>query len=449
MAPRDVRQLCAQLESRGLLHRVPTPVSAEGEIGEVAARVARRGGPALLFGQVEGKSGALLVDAFGSAERAALALGVERLEELGERLGGVVGVARAALAGGVGERLKALGGLAQVGQVGPKAVGRGGAARVVVGSLEELPVPAGLVVEHAVVVASGRRAFAARFEIDGARVLRLIGPALVEDSGALPPRPRAPAPTRPPAGAPGLRPGPAGAPPLDPDGAPASIVLGADPATLFASSIPLPHDLDPLLLAGFLRRAPVETVDGVPANPEWLIEGRMAGSVFEVAKISCRRDPVLPWSTPGRDERWLTRAAERLFLPMVRLVHGEVVDLAAPVEGGFRGLVLAAIRKEYPGQSQKVIAGLLGMMLARGIVVVDEDVPLDDPAACAAAVARHVDWRRDVMVLDGPVEGGVASKLGIDATSKRGQAARSPNGRHDGDVAALVDRKWAAYGIPL
>jgi 4-hydroxy-3-polyprenylbenzoate decarboxylase len=418
VAPRDVRQLCAQLESRGWLHRVPTPVSGDGEVAEVATRAARRGGPALLFEQVEGKRGALLVDAFGSEERVALALGVGRVEELGERLGGVVGAARAALAGGVGDRLKALGGLAQVRQVSPRRVERAASGRIEARSLEELPVPSGRPIESAVLFEGGERARAVGLEITAERCLRVLGPATAHESGA----------------------------------APARIALGADPATVFAASIPLPHDLDPLLLAGFLRRAPVETVDGVPAQAEWLIEGRLRADAFEVSRITGRRDPVLPWSTPGREQRWLTRAAERLFLPLVRLVHAEVVDIAAPVEGGFRGLVLASIRKEYPGQPQKVIAGLLGMMptmQARAVIVLDEDVPLDDPAACAAAVARHVDWRRDVMVLDGPVHGGVATKLGVDATTKRGDAPRPPNGQHAAEVAALVDRKWPSYGIPL
>jgi 3-polyprenyl-4-hydroxybenzoate decarboxylase len=375
VAPRDVRQLCAQLESRGWLHRVPTPVSADGELAEVAARSARRGGPALLFGQVEGKRGALLVDAFGSEERVALALGVGRVEERGERLGGVGGAARAALAGGVGDRLKALGGLAQVGQVGPRRVARAASGRVEARSLEELPVPSGQALESAVLFEDGQRARAVGLEIGAERSLRVLGPPAARASAA----------------------------------APARIALGADPATIFAASI-------------------------------------------EVSRITSRRDPVLPWSTPGREQRWLTRAAERLFLPLVRLVHAEVVDLAAPVEGGFRGLVLASIRKEYPGQPQKVIAGLFGMMptmQSRAVIVLDEDVPLDDPAACAAAVVRHVDWRRDVMVLDGPVDGGVATKLGVDATAKRGGAPRSPNGQHAADVAALVDRKWASYGMPL
>jgi 4-hydroxy-3-polyprenylbenzoate decarboxylase len=246
---------------------------------------------------------------------------------------------------------------------------------------------------------------------------------------------------------------------------PAAVVLGADPATLFASQVPLPPDVDPLLLAGFLRRAPVELVLGrragvdVPAQAEWVLEGRLVDGMFEVDAVTHRRDPLLPWSGSGRDERWLARASERLFLPLVRLIHPEVVDLAAPTEDGFRGLVLVAIRKEYAGQPQKVIAGLFGMMptmLARAIVVLDGTVALDDPAACAAAVVKNVDWRRDLLVLDGPLDdlgpaGRVGPKLGADATARaepEPEHTAAPTGAA-AETAALVDRKWSAYGIAL
>src|SRR5688572_20982850 len=102
MAPRDLRAFCALLESRGQLHRVPTPVSADGELVEVAGRVAARGGPALLFENVAGAPGAVLVGAFASPERAGWALGAERLDDLRTRLDEVLGVARVGVAGGVG-----------------------------------------------------------------------------------------------------------------------------------------------------------------------------------------------------------------------------------------------------------------------------------------------------------------------------------------------------------
>jgi 4-hydroxy-3-polyprenylbenzoate decarboxylase len=350
----------------------------------------------------------------------------------------MVGLARAALAGGVGDRLKALGGLAQVGQTAPRRVARAPCQQVVEPSpsLEVLPVPArpdgGRTIRHALLVtrdaSDGRRRVAgvpAEF-VDG-RHVRLGGAAAARPSGR------------------------------------AALVLGADPATHFASYVPLPADVDPLVLAGFLRRAPVELVPArragldLPAQAEWVVEGHLADGLLEAEVVTHRRDPLLPWSGSGRDERWLARASERLFLPLVRLIHPEVVDLAAPTEDGFRGLVMVAIEKEYAGQPQKVIAGLFGMMptlLARAIVVLDATARLDDPAACAAAVLEHVDWRRDLLVLDGPLDdlgrhGRVGPKLGVDATAHTSSARPSPPSAAAAEVAALVDRKWAAYGIPL
>jgi 4-hydroxy-3-polyprenylbenzoate decarboxylase len=435
VVPRDLRQLCALLETRGRLRRVPTPVSAEGEIAEVADRVARRGGGALLFESVEGRTGAVLVDAFGGPERVAAALGAEHLDQLGERIGGVVGLARAALAGGVGDRLKALGGLAQVGQTAPRRVVRAPCQQVVRPrpTLDDVPIPTRAdgcrSLRHALLVT--------RDPATGARRVASARPQVVDEGR--------------------LRVGDTF------EGAgPAALVLGADPATLFAAHVPLPPDVDPLLLAGFLRRAPVDLAPGrraavdVPAQAEWVFEGRLADGLLEVDAVTHRRDPLLPWSSSPGDERWLARAGDRLFLPLVRLIHPEVVDLTAPTEDGFRGLVLVALQKEYAGQPQKVIAGLFGMMptmLARAIVVLDARVRLDDPAACAAAVVENVDWRRDLLLLDGPVDaigprGRVGPKLGVDATG-RGRPEPAPPAGAAAEVAALVDRKWAAYGIPL
>jgi 4-hydroxy-3-polyprenylbenzoate decarboxylase len=81
-------------------------------------------------------------------------------------------------------------------------------------------------------------------------------------------------------------------------------------------------------------------------------------------------------------------------------------------------------------------------------------VPLDDPAACAAAVLGNVDWRRDLTVLDGPLDdlgplGRVGPKLGLDATAHAPPGRPSAPGGAAAEIAALVDRKWAAYGIPL
>src|SRR3970040_389898 len=69
------------LSKEGELRRIGYPVKAELEITEIADRVMKRGGPALLFENVVGKKMPVLINAFGSLKRMELALGVENLEE--------------------------------------------------------------------------------------------------------------------------------------------------------------------------------------------------------------------------------------------------------------------------------------------------------------------------------------------------------------------------------
>src|SRR2546425_8866818 len=85
MAWRDLREFVDHLDQHGRLHRVTVPVSPDLEITEITDRVSK--GPsdrnvALLFERVEGFDMPVLVNAFGSAERMAWALGLERLDEL-------------------------------------------------------------------------------------------------------------------------------------------------------------------------------------------------------------------------------------------------------------------------------------------------------------------------------------------------------------------------------
>ena len=83
MAYRDLQAFIAALEKRGELMRISAPVSPILEITEIAGRVMKRGGPALLFERVEGSDFPLLINAMGSDARMALALGAESLDEIG------------------------------------------------------------------------------------------------------------------------------------------------------------------------------------------------------------------------------------------------------------------------------------------------------------------------------------------------------------------------------
>ena len=111
MAYDDLRDWIRTLEKHGELKRIREEVSPEFEITEITDRVSKigargragtsgavkgkyaPGGPALLFENVKGHPGhKVLINQFGSERRMALALGVERLDEIAERIHGMMNV---------------------------------------------------------------------------------------------------------------------------------------------------------------------------------------------------------------------------------------------------------------------------------------------------------------------------------------------------------------------
>jgi 4-hydroxy-3-polyprenylbenzoate decarboxylase len=111
----DLRDWIKTLEKQGELRRIGEEVSPELEITEITDRVSKigagkssdakandakgsaghyaPGGPALLFENVKGHLGhKVLINQFGSERRMALALGVDRLDEIAERIKGLMNV---------------------------------------------------------------------------------------------------------------------------------------------------------------------------------------------------------------------------------------------------------------------------------------------------------------------------------------------------------------------
>src|SRR6266700_1136425 len=82
MAYNSLADFVQVLAQQGELKRITYPVKAELEITEIADRVMKSGGPALLFENIVGKEIPVLINAFGSSKRMALALGVNDIEEI-------------------------------------------------------------------------------------------------------------------------------------------------------------------------------------------------------------------------------------------------------------------------------------------------------------------------------------------------------------------------------
>jgi 4-hydroxy-3-polyprenylbenzoate decarboxylase len=83
MAFANLREFVAHLEKQGALRRVTAPVSRDLEIAEITDRVSKGAAgrnQALLFENVQGFQMPVLINAFGSPERMAAALGVAHLD---------------------------------------------------------------------------------------------------------------------------------------------------------------------------------------------------------------------------------------------------------------------------------------------------------------------------------------------------------------------------------
>ena len=106
--------------------------------------------------------------------------------------------------------------------------------------------------------------------------------------------------------------------------------------------------------------------------------------VFHVTTITHRKNPIYPTTFVGRpptEDHWMGKVTERMFMPMIKLIIPEVIDINMPAEGIFHNLVIVSIKKDYPGQARKVIFGLWGlglMSLSKTIVVVDHTVDVQN-----------------------------------------------------------------------
>ena len=83
---KDLRDFIELLRDKGQLSVIDAPVDPVLEITEIADRVVKAGGPALLFTHPKGSSFPVLINQFGSDERMCLALRAGSYDELGARV---------------------------------------------------------------------------------------------------------------------------------------------------------------------------------------------------------------------------------------------------------------------------------------------------------------------------------------------------------------------------
>src|SRR5438034_10897073 len=90
MAYSGLGEFIQKIEAMGELRRIQYPADPYLEITEIADRVMKRGGPALLFENPKGSEVPLLINAYGSERRMTAALGVESLDDVAQDIQAVI-----------------------------------------------------------------------------------------------------------------------------------------------------------------------------------------------------------------------------------------------------------------------------------------------------------------------------------------------------------------------
>lgn len=456
-----LQEYITRLEREGELIRVKTPVSTRFEIAEIVDRIVKSegGGKALLF-ENTGTEFPLVANMMGSKRRIAMALGVEHLDEVAQRIDALLKDALSPK-GSLWEKMRMLPLLADVAKWFPQSVSGRGACQEVVWQgdevdLERLPMLYSwesdggafvtLPMVNTVDPETGlrnvgmyrmqrfdKRTTGMHWHIHktGARhydAYKRLGQRML-----------------------------------------VVVTLGGDPAYTYAATAPMPDNMDEYLLAGFLRQRPVRLVKAltcdirVPEDCDFVIEGYVDPAEekaiegdfgdhtgfyslkdlyprFHVTCITHRRNAIYPATVvgvPPQEDAYIAEATEKIFLAPIRLaVQPEVRDLWMPIEGTAHNLAVISIDKRYEGQAHKVAQSMWGagqMMFNKYMVVASAEHDIRS-FATLGRLLRRANLDRGVIRSEGVLDVldhatatcGFGGKLAIDLTGVDPNSAVEP-----------------------
>ena len=477
------REFIDALEKAGELVRITAEVDRDLEVSEIASRVMREYGPALLFENVRGSKIPLLINAFGSARRMTMALGVDRLDDVSDRITSLVEIKpptsfRAAL--------RMLPQVAQVRNFPPRTVKSAPSQHTVLRGeqvdLDALPIitcwpeDGGRYITLPQVITKNPETGSQNLGMYRIQVLdrntAILHSQTHHGTAAHLRMYRERGITK----------------------VPCAVAIGGASAATYAATAPMPPELDEWILAGFIREEPIELVAGVdtdlkvPAQADIILEGyidlddiRTEGPfgdhtgfytlrdeypAFHITAITMRPDPVYCTTIvgqPPKEDYFLGKATERIFLAILKKTLPEIVDMNLPIFGVFHNFAFVSIRKEYPHHARKVMYALWGlgqMSTTKYLVIVDADVDVQSTDSVMFYVGSNVDPERDVQIVRGPIDvldhatnmSGWGGKMGIDATRKwksegfprewPAELSMTPA------VIEKVSARWSEYGLP-
>jgi len=483
----DLRDFIAQLEKMGELKRIAIEVDPKLEMTEIADRVLRAGGPALLFERPKGHDMPVLANLFGTVKRVALGMGEDdpsRLREVGKLL---AYLKEPEPPKGLRDAWDKWPVLKQVLNMAPKEVKSAPCQEIVWEGvdvdLSRLPIqhcwPGDVapLITWGLTVTKGPHKKRQNLGIYRQQMIgpnKLIMRWLAHRGGALDFREHQLA-----------HPG---------EPFPVAVALGADPATILGAVTPVPDSLSEYQFAGLLRGAKTEVVKclgsdlQVPASAEIVLEGvihpgetalegpygdhtgyyneQETFPVFTVERITLRRDPIYHSTYTGKppdEPAILGVALNEVFVPLLQKQFPEITDFYLPPEGCSYRMAVVSMKKAYPGHAKRVMFGvwsfLRQFMYTKFILVTDDDVDVRDWKEVMWALTTRVDPARDTLLVENtPIDyldfaspvSGLGSKMGIDATNKwPGETIREWGTPivMDANVKARVDALWKDLGL--
>lgn len=482
---RDLRGFLKLLEERGQLRRISALVDPDLEIAEISNQMLQRGGPGLLFENVKGSSYPVAINLMGTVERICWAMNMQtplELEDLGKKLSMLQQpkppkkISQAVEFGKV---------LFDVVKAKPGRDFFPACQQVVIQGNElnlntlpfirPYPGDAGKIVTLGLVITKDCETGTPnvgvyRLQLQSSNTMTVHWLSVR-------------------GGARHLRKAAERGKKLE-----VAIALGVDPLIIMAAATPIPVDLSEWLFAGLyggsgVQLAKCKTVDlEVPADSEFVLEGTITpgemmpdgpfgdhmgyyGGVEDspLIRFDCmtrRKDPIYLTTFSGRppkEEAMMAIALNRIYTPILRQQVSEIVDFFLPMEALSYKAAIISIDKAYPGQARRAAlafwSALPQFTYTKFVIVVDKDINIRDPRMVVWAISSKVDPTRDVFILPNtPFDTldfasekiGLGGRMGIDATTKIPPETDHDWGavlESDPDVAAMVERRWAEYGL--
>ena len=452
MPYKDLKDFINKLKRENELLEINTEVSSELEITEITDRASKKQGipnKALLFNNVKGYNMPVLTNAFGSYRRMALALGVENIKEIAKR---IEKLSSPEIPDNLTKKAGMLPKLFEISSFFPKIVKTAPCQDIVITDLnapilDKLPVlkcwpqDSGPFITLPLVITKNPRTGNRNMGMYRLQKFDNIttgmhwhkhhdGAKNFEDA---------------------IRMG---------KKFEAAVALGCDPAITYAATTPVPPGIDEMIFAGFLRKKPVQlvkckTVDiEVPVDAEIILEGYVDSEekkiegpfgdhtgyysladeypVFHITAVTHVKNPVYPATIVGKppqEDCYMGKATEQIFLPVLKRIMPEIIDMDLPIEGVFHNCAIISIDKRFAGHANKIINAVWGLgqlMFTKFVIVVDSNVDVHNLSDVSWRVFNNVDPSRDCIITKGPLDildhaanlSGFGGKMGIDATKK-------------------------------